>query len=38
MASHDRQPADGVEPPFPPDHGMTISVRYQDPEGNFVEL
>ena len=38
IASHDRLRADGVEPAFALDHGMTISLYYQDPEGNYVEL
>jgi catechol 2,3-dioxygenase len=28
----------GVEPAFCLDHGLTISLYYKDPEGNFVEL
>jgi catechol-2,3-dioxygenase len=28
----------GIEPAFCLDHGMTISLYYKDPEGNFVEL
>lgn len=38
MASHDRLRAEGVTPAFALDHGMTISLYYQDPEGNYVEL
>lgn len=29
---------DGIEPAFCLDHGMTISMYYRDPDGNFVEL
>ena len=28
----------GVEPAFCLDHGLTISLYYKDPEGNYVEL
>jgi catechol 2,3-dioxygenase len=28
----------GIEPAFCLDHGLTISLYYKDPEGNFVEL
>jgi hypothetical protein len=28
----------GVEPAFSLDHGMTMSLYYKDPGGNFVEL
>lgn len=28
----------GIRPAFCLDHGLTISIYYQDPEGNFVEL
>lgn len=38
MTSFDRLPKAGVEPAFCLDHGMTISLYYKDPEGNFVEL
>jgi catechol 2,3-dioxygenase-like lactoylglutathione lyase family enzyme len=38
MASFDRLRKAGVEPAFCLDHGMTISLYYKDPEGNFVEL
>lgn len=38
MASYDRMRKDGVEPAFSLDHGLTISLYYKDPEGNFVEL
>ena len=38
MASFDRLRQARVEPAFCLDHGMTISLYYKDPEGNFVEL
>lgn len=38
MASFDRLRQAGVEPAFCLDHGLTISLYYQDPEGNYVEL
>ena len=38
MSSFDRLRKAGVEPAFCLDHGMTISLYYNDPEGNFVEL
>jgi catechol-2,3-dioxygenase len=38
MSSYDRMRAIGVEPAFCLDHGLTISLYYKDPEGNFVEL
>ena len=38
MASFDRMRKEGIEPAFCLDHGMTISLYYRDPEGNFVEL
>jgi catechol 2,3-dioxygenase len=38
MASFDRLRQEGIEPAFCLDHGMTISLYYRDPEGNFVEL
>lgn len=38
MSSFDRLRKAGVEPAFCLDHGMTISLYYKDPEGNFVEL
>ncbi len=38
MASFDRLRQASVEPAFCLDHGMTISLYYKDPEGNFVEL
>jgi len=38
MSSFDRLRSAGVEPDFCLDHGLTISLYYKDPEGNFVEL
>ena len=38
MASFDRLRKAKVEPAFCLDHGMTISIYYCDPDGNFVEL
>lgn len=38
MSSYERLNSAGVLPAFALDHGMTISLYYQDPEGNFVEL
>ena len=38
MASFDRLRKAGLEPAFCLDHGLTISLYYKDPEGNFVEL
>jgi catechol 2,3-dioxygenase len=38
MASFDRLRKEGIEPAFCLDHGMTMSMYYRDPEGNFVEL
>jgi catechol 2,3-dioxygenase len=38
MNSFDRLRARGIEPAFCLDHGLTISLYYRDPEGNFVEL
>lgn len=38
MSSFDRIRKAGIEPAFCLDHGVTISLYYQDPEGNFVEL
>ncbi|KPI10559.1 Biphenyl-2,3-diol 1,2-dioxygenase [Actinobacteria bacterium OK074] len=30
--------ADGIEPHIPVQHGVTTSLYYRDPDGNFVEL
>ena len=38
MESYDRMLKADVEPAFCLDHGLTISLYYKDPEGNFVEL
>jgi catechol-2,3-dioxygenase len=38
MSTFDRLRKAGVEPAFCLDHGLTISLYYKDPEGNFVEL
>jgi catechol 2,3-dioxygenase len=38
MNAFDRLRAEGIEPAFCLDHGMTISMYYRDPDGNFVEL
>ncbi len=38
MTSFDRLRTAGIEPTFCLDHGITISLYYKDPEGNFVEL
>jgi catechol 2,3-dioxygenase len=38
MSSYDRLREAGVEPAFCLDHGLTISLYYRDPDGNFVEL
>jgi hypothetical protein len=38
ISSNDCMRKDGVEPAFCLDHGLTISLYYRDPEGNFVEL
>lgn len=38
MSSYARLRDEGIQPAFSLDHGMTISIYYKDPEGNFVEL
>lgn len=38
MSSYERMKGHGITPAFALDHGMTISLYYQDPEGNYVEL
>jgi catechol 2,3-dioxygenase len=38
MSSYDRLRKAGVEPAFSFDHGLTMSLYYEDPEGNYVEL
>jgi catechol 2,3-dioxygenase len=38
MSSFARMRAAGIEPAFCLDHGLTISLYYRDPEGNYIEL
>jgi len=38
MSSYGRLREAGVEPAFCIDHSVTISIYYEDPEGNYVEL
>src|SRR5215470_8921468 len=38
MSSFDRLRRANIVPAFCLDHGLTISLYYKDPEGNFVEL
>ena len=38
MASYKRLKDEGIVPDFSLDHGLTTSLYYRDPEGNFVEL
>ena len=38
MTSYNRLKTENLIPRFCLDHGMTISLYYQDPEGNYVEL
>ncbi len=38
MASYERMKGENILPAFALDHGLTISLYYRDPEGNFVEL
>ncbi len=38
ISSYGRLRDEGILPAFSLDHGMTISIYYRDPEGNFVEL
>jgi catechol-2,3-dioxygenase len=38
MASYERLKGEGILPAFALDHGLTISLYYKDPEGNYVEL
>ena len=38
MASYGRLKGEGILPAFSLDHGLTISLYYKDPEGNYVEL
>ena len=38
MSSYKRMSDLGIRPAFCLEHGLTISIYYKDPEGNFVEL
>jgi catechol 2,3-dioxygenase len=38
MASYERLKAQGILPAVSVEHGLTTSLYYKDPEGNFVEL
>ncbi len=38
MSSYERMKVEGIVPAFSLDHGLTTSLYYQDPEGNYVEL
>jgi catechol 2,3-dioxygenase len=38
MENFDQLRREGIEPTFCLDHGMTMSMYYRDPDGNFVEL
>ena len=38
MTSYARIREEGILPAFCLDHGLTVSIYYRDPEGNFVEL
>lgn len=38
IASYDRLKKEGIVPAFCLDHGLTISIYYSDPEGNYVEI
>ena len=38
LATYERLKGEGVLPAFCLEHGMTVSIYYQDPEGNYVEL
>ena len=38
MSSFERLKGEGILPAFSLDHGLTISLYYRDPEGNYVEL
>ncbi|HEX3512172.1 MAG TPA: VOC family protein [Solirubrobacteraceae bacterium] len=37
-SSYLRLRAEGIEPDYCIDHGMTLSYYYRDPDGNYVEL
>ena len=38
LASYRRLKDEGIEPSFCLDHGLTTSLYYRDPDGNFIEL
>ena len=38
MSSFERMREQGIMPAFCLDHGLTMSLYYRDPDGNFVEL
>lgn len=38
MSSYKRLKDEGIEPAFSLEHGLTTSLYYRDPEGNFVEM
>jgi catechol 2,3-dioxygenase len=38
MSSYERLRGERILPAFALDHGLTISLYYKDPEGNYVEL
>ncbi len=38
MTSYKRLKDEGIEPAFSLEHGLTTSLYYGDPEGNFIEL
>lgn len=38
MSSYGRMKKEGIVPAFSLDHGLTTSLYYKDPDGNYVEL
>ncbi len=38
MSSYQRMKGENIVPAFALDHGLTMSLYYKDPDGNFVEL
>lgn len=38
MSSYERMKGQGIVPAFSLDHGLTTSLYYKDPDGNYVEL
>jgi len=38
LAQYQRLAAQGIRPAVPVQHGVTTSLYYRDPDGNFVEL